>query len=338
MAEEETVVDESKIIRFYHGNKADIAGKITDGTINGSDFIVSKDTDELIFVDSEKNQKPLISRSKKEYQVNLGTGGTVGGLKTGDTIEAGIDMDELIKRLTQKSVPATYTQPGVTCRVIAGSTAGNYEVGTTLNPTLQGMFVQNDAGALTQIEILKNGSSVATSPTSPVEASEQSFVIGDETVTFTAKATYGDGQIKNDNLGQPSPEGQIKAGSVTSSGVSFVGKRNLFYGTGVGEVPSITSAMVRGLSQKKLAPANGNVFDIAVSVGQQYVVFAYPATLRDVNQVMYVETNDPGMASSFDKTTISVEGANGATGVDYKVYTYSMATPAAATMTFRVTI
>ena len=53
---------------------------------------------------------------------------------------------------------------------------------------------------------------------------------------------------------------------------------------------------------------------------------------------MYVETNDTGMAASFTKSTISVQGANGATGADYKVYTYGMATPAAAGMTFKVTI
>lgn len=53
---------------------------------------------------------------------------------------------------------------------------------------------------------------------------------------------------------------------------------------------------------------------------------------------MYVETNDTGMAKSFTKSNISVQGANGATGADYKVYSYGMATPAQAPMTFKVTI
>lgn len=338
MADEPIVVDESKIIRFYHGDKSGIAAKITDGTINGSDFVVAKDTDELIFIDADKNQKPVVSRSKEAHMVNLGANGSVGSLKTGDTIDAGIDLDTLIKKLTQKSVPATYSQPGVTCRVASGHSAGNYEVGTVINTNIQGIFTKNDAGNLTSIEILKGGTPVATSTTSPVNATDQSFTLGDETVSFTAKAAYAEGAIKNDNLGDPSPEGHIAAGDKTSSAVSFTGKRKLFYGTGVGEVPAVTSAMVRALSNSTLAPTQGQTFNITVSVGQQYVVFAYPASLRDVNQVMYVETNDTGMASSFTKSTISVEGANGATGADYKVYTYGMATPAAAQMTFKVTI
>ena len=77
-----------------------------------------------------------------------------------------------------------------------------------------------------------------------------------------------------------------------------------------------------------------------VAVGQQYIVIAYPATLRDINNVTYVEANDSGMASSFTKTTINVADARGGSNgtMSYKVYTYAMAVPAAAAMTFKVTI
>lgn len=331
-----------KVIRFFHGNEADIDAKIADSTINSSDFVVTADTDKLIYIDADLSKHELggggDTETTEEHEVQLGTGGSIGGLETGDTIPVGTTLDELIQMLTQVSVPATYTQPGVTCRVSSGTSAGNYEVGTEINTTVQGTFTQNDAGALTSIEIKKNSSSVLSSPTSPVTTDAQVFTLGDETVTFTATATYAEGAIKNDNLGQPSPEGHIQAGSKTSSGVSFTGKRNLFYGTGVGAVPELTSEVVRGLTGKQLAPSNGTVFNINIAVGQQYVIFAYPATLRDVNQVMYVETNDTGMATSFTKSNISVQGANGAAGADYKVYSYGMATPAQAPMTFKVTI
>lgn len=328
-----------KIVKFYHGASTGIQNKIDDGVINENDLVITSDTDELVYIDETKTQKPLgSSKSKQKWAVQLGAGGAIGGLKTGDTIPEGTTLDRLIQMLTQKSVPPTYTQPGVTCRVSSGTSAGNYEVGTEINTIIQGTFTQNDAGALTSIEIKKNGESVLSSPTSPVTTDTQTFTLGDETVIFTATATYAEGKIKNDNLGQPSPNGHIQAGSKTSSNVSFTGKRNLFYGTGVGAVPELTSEVVRGLSGKQLNPSNGTVFNINIEVGQQYVIFAYPATLRDVNQVMYVETNDTGMAKSFTKSNISVQGANGATGADYKVYSYGMATPAQAPMTFKVTI
>ena len=327
-----------KIIKFYHGASSGIQGKIDDGTINESDIVITSDTDEIVYIDETKTQKPLgSSKSKQEWEVQLGSGGTVGGLKTGDTIPEGTTMDELIKLLTQKSVPASYTQPGVTCRVSTGTSAGSYEVGTEINTTLQGTFTQNDAGALTTIEILKNGVSILSQTTSPITTEAQTFTLGEETVSFTAKATYAAGAIKNDNLGQPSPDGQIKAGSKTSSAVSFTGKRNLFYGTGVGTAPTVTSELVRGLSNKQLGPSNGTSFNINVAAGQQYVVIAYPATLRKITKCFYVEQNTD-LAENFTEQTISVQGANGAAGADYRVLVYQMAVPAAASMTLQVQI
>ena len=328
------------VIKFFHGASTGIESKIEDGTINESDMVITSDTDELYYIDSTKTPHALgSSKSTEEVEVNLGSGGSVGGLTTGDTIPAGTTLDELITMLTQKSVPATYTQPGVTCRVSSGTAAGSYEVGTEINTTLQATFTQNDAGALTTLAINKSGAGepIISGGTSPQTTDAQTFTLGEETVSFTATASYAAGPVKNDNLGQPSPEGQIQAGSKTSAAVSFVGKRNLFYGTGTGATPEITSELVRGLANKKLGPANGTTFDINVAAGQQYVVIAYPATLRNLSKCFYVEQNTD-LVENFALQTKSVQGANGAAGADYKVYVYSMAIPAAAGMTLQVQI
>ena len=328
------------VIKFFHGASTGIESKIEDGTINESDMVITSDTDELYYIDSTKTPHALgSSKSTEEVEVNLGSGGSVGGLATGDTIPAGTTLDELITMLTQKSVPATYTQPGVTCRVSSGTAAGSYEVGTSITTTLQATFTQNDAGALTTLAINKSGESspIISGATSPQTTDAQTFTLGEETVSFTATASYAAGPVKNDNLGQPSPEGQIQAGSKTSAAVSFIGKRNLFYGTGTGATPEMTSELVRGLANKKLGPANGTTFDINVAAGQQYVVIAYPATLRNLSKCFYVEQNTD-LVENFALQTKSVQGANGAAGADYKVYVYSMAIPAAAGMTLQVQI
>ena len=328
------------VIKFFHGASTGIESKIEDGTINESDMVITSDTDELYYIDSTKTPHALgSSKSTEEVEVNLGSGGSVGGLATGDTIPAGTTLDELITMLTQKSVPATYTQPGVTCRVSSGTAAGSYEVGTSITTTLQATFTQNDAGALTTLAINKSGESspIISGATSPQTTDAQTFTLGEETISFTATASYAAGPVKNDNLGQPSPEGQIQAGSKTSAAVSFIGKRNLFYGTGTGATPEMTSELVRGLANKKLGPANGTTFDINVAAGQQYVVIAYPATLRNLSKCFYVEQNTD-LVENFALQTKSVQGANGAAGADYKVYVYSMAIPAAAGMTLQVQI
>lgn len=331
------MADENQIISFFHGPESNIDSKIADSTIGGSDIIITSDTDSIIFVDNQKQKHTLgSSKTKTEHEVNLGGSG-IGGLTDGAEIPVGTTLDEFIAMLTQKAVSPTYSAPGVTCRVSSGTAAGNYEVGTQISTVIQGTFTQNDAGALTTIEIKKGADQVLSQASSPITTDTQTFTLGEETVSFTAVATYADGPVKNNNLGQPDATGQIKAGSKTSSAVSFVGKRNLFYGTGVGAAPEVTSEIVRGLTNKKLGPTNGTSFNINVATGQQYVIIAYPATLRDMTKCFYVEQNTD-LAANFEKSTISVQGANGAAGADYKVYVYEMAIPAAAGMTLQVQI
>lgn len=323
--------------KIGYGNRNDIAGAIAKGTLDAGDLVPTKDTEELVFIRPDNSQMVVKSRTQEDIKVNGVTGLGIGN---NETIPAGKSLDEIVKMLVQKAVPATYTRPTASIANNGGQGAGAVEAGTSITPKLRATFAKNDAGNLTKLEILKGGVSVGSGTATPYDYTGEAIVIGDETITFTAKATYEEGAIKNNNLGQPSPNGHITAGSVNSGNYSITGQRNMFYGTGIGKAPTPTSDVIRGLANKKLNPTQGYVFNIPIAVGQQYVVIAYPATLRDINQVMYVETNDPGMVGNFKKTTVDVADARGGSnGVkSYKVYMYEMATPAAANMTFKVTI
>lgn len=324
-------------VKILTGSKAAIDGKMTDGVIDEGDIIFTSDTDELVFINESKEKKIIKSKTQKEYTLN---GTNLGALEDGSTIPVETSIDDLLAMITQKAIPATYEKPIVTLSRTAGSPAGSFEAGTSISVTLKSVFTQNDAGSITSHSIFKGSEDVYEGDLSDtITCLVDYFTIGDETVTFKSVAGFSDGAIKNNNLNQPSPEGQILAGSKDSSSVmSYVGQRNLFYGTGVGELPELTSTNIRSLSGTKLNPTQGYSWNIPVAIGQQYIIFAYPSSLRDVNQVMYVETNDTGMAPNFTKTLVQVEGANGYTAKEYKVYTYRMAVPAAATMTFKVTI
>lgn len=324
--------------KIGYGNKADIDTAITATTIDEGDIIFTKDTEELAFIKPDKTIMYPKNRTSKDYTLN---GTSLGALQNGEKIPEGTSIDELLNMITQKAIAPTYAQPTVTlAKSGSGTAAGNYEAGTSITPILTATFNKNDAGDLTKLAILKGSEEVGSDTSTPYTYTGEAIVLGDETITFKAQATYEDGEVKNNNLGQPDATGQIKAGTKNSSVLSFVGQRQLFWGTGVGELPELNSETIRGLTNKKLNPTQGYSWNIPIAVGQQYVIFAYRATLRDVNQVMYVETNDTGMASSFTKTTVQVADARGGENgkVDYKVYSYRMAAPAAATMTFKVTI
>ena len=324
--------------KIGYGNKTDIDTAITATTIDEGDIIFTKDTNEIAFVKPDKSVMYPKDRTSKDYTLN---GTSLGALQNGEKIPEGTSIDDLLNMITQKAIAPTYTQPTVTlAKSGSGTAAGNYEAGTSITPILTATFNKNDAGDLTKLAILKGSEEMGSDASSPYTYTGEAIVLGDETIIFKARATYEDGEVKNNNLGQPDATGQIKAGTKDSSALSFVGQRQLFWGTGVGELPELNSETIRGLANKKLNPTQGYSWNIPITVGQQYVIFAYRATLRDVNQVMYVETNDTGMASSFTKTTVQVADARGGENgkVDYKVYSYRMAAPAAATMTFKVTI
>ncbi len=325
-----------QISKHAFGSKANIETAKEAGTINEHD-VLFLDNREIGWIDEDGNTVMSTSRTQEDITVNGVTGL---GIANGATISAGTSLEEFVKMVVQKAIPATYNRPSLAIANNGGTAAGNVEAGTTITPKMRATFSKNDAGDLTAISIKKGTAEVATGTTSPLDYAGDAFVIGDETVSFTASATYGDAPVKKNNLGQESKENWFAGSTATSGSYSFTGKRNLFYGTGVGDVPELSSEVVRGLANKKLAPAAGTSFNINVAVGQQYIIIAYPATLRDLNNVTYVEANDSGMASNFAKSTVDVADARGDNNglMSYKVYTYAMAVPAAAGMTFKVTI
>lgn len=322
--------------RHAFGAKENIETAKASGAIDAFD-VIHMTNGEFGWIDKDGNTVIHAERTQKEHTLN---GTSLGALANGATIPAGKTLDEIVAMITAKAIPATYTKPSISLANNDGQASGNVEAGTSITPKLKATFTKNDAGDLSAISILKGSESVASGTASPLTYDGEAIVIGDETITFTASATHGDAPVKTNNLGEESKENWFSGTTITSSAYSITGKRNLFYGTGVGAVPTVDSTFVRGLTNKKLAPAAGTAITINVDVGQQYIAFAYPADLRDVNNVTYIEANDSGMASSFTKTTIDVADARGGENglKSYKVYTYAMAVAAAAPMTFKVTI
>lgn len=326
----------ANLSKHAFGSKDNIETAKEAGKIDEFD-IIFMDNGEIGWVDGEKQTIINTPRTQKAHTLN---GVSLGALEDGDTVPTNTTFDELVELITKKAIPAEYGTPSVSLSNNGGQSTGNVEAGTSITPALKATFTQSDAGALKTIVIKRGGEEVETGTTSPLTYSGDAFTIGDETVIYTATASYEAAPVKQNNLGQDSLENWYGSGSVTSRDYNITGKRNLFYGTGVGSLPTISSDVVRGLTNTKLAPTQGYSFNITVDVGQQYIIVAYPATLRDINNITYVEANDGGMVSNFTKSTLDVADARGGDNgkISYKVYTYTMAVPAAATMTFKVTI
>lgn len=272
-------------------------------------------------------------------------GQAIGAYNVGDTVNATDMVTDILKKMTQTRVAPSYTAPTVSLTAAQGSTgtgnnfrSGNYEAGTMINALLTATATQNDAGDLTGLKINDGSADVVSGTTNPAtyEVNKQ---LQDAAVTYTATYSYADGAVKDDNLGDPYPTGQIKAGSKTAT-LKYTPFRKYFYGVdSAGSQDALTtSAEIRALTNSTSAASKGTKFSISVPVGSTRCTIAFPATVGTLAQVLYRESGNANITGQFSQSNVNVEGANAYSAISYNVYTISWAQPTAGAMTFDVTI
>ena len=251
----------------------------------------------------------------------------------------GKNLKQVFETIFVKEKNPTVTQPSVS---VSLSGAGAKEVGTKITPSYNATFNKGsyeygpDTGLTATWAVKDSRNEEGTA----AAGSFSELEVGDNTnYTVTATATYGAGATPLTNIGNPYAAGAIVAGSKNGTSSAITGYRNSFYGT-LTEMPeALSSATIRGLSGKANAKwTNGRTFTISIPVGAKAVIFAYPATLRDVTSVKDVNGLSAEVKSAFVKSTLSVEGANAYAGADYKVYVSEFAEAVQKANTYNVTI
>ncbi len=259
-------------------------------------------------------------------------GGSSLGMKEGETLPAGMTFDAFARKWLIFANPITYTGPSLSLSV--SGPANVVEAGETVDISASAIFEQNDAGAASGVSFKKGGVSQLTDSTAPYTYDPAGFVIGVETVNYQATATYAQGPIKNDALGDPYPDGRIEAGSVDSEVVTIKGTRAGFFGV---DNASNSSTAIRALGKKVLDMKAGDKILLDIPAGSTKVTFALPANFNAPSSVVYVEGNVQ-VKGNFDMTTGSVSGANGYVATSYEIYTYVPAAPFVGQCTYEITI
>lgn len=252
---------------------------------------------------------------------------------------AGKNLKQVFDTIFVKEKNPSVTQPSV------GVTLGNSgakEVGTKVTPSYTTSF---NGGKY------EFGPATGCNPTSwsvtdsdgsaPLTTATGKFaeitVADDTNYKVNATVNYSEGAIPVTNVGNEYASGKIVAGSKSATSPAITGYRNSFYGT-LTEKGELTSDIIRSLGKSNKALTNGNTFDITIPVGAMRVVFAYPATLRDVSSVKDVNGLNAEISGAFTKSTLSVEGLNNFQGINYKVYVTDFAEAVATANTYKVTI
>lgn len=254
----------------------------------------------------------------------------VGAIEAGDVVPEGSTLDAFIQQLLTKTFYPTFTAPSAGLNASMGT---NVEAGTIDDLTLTATY---NAGAI-------NGNSVGgiwnastkqadrggefISATIDGESTSGSrtlatYQVVDGANAFETTVFFDEGPQPLDSAGEEY-DAPLPAGSVNASR-TINGRRNMFLG--VAESVPTDSAEVRALSSQ-MNPSNGTTFTINIPVGASHVIFAYPASLRPISSVQYVEGLNAEVREIFTETEIQVAGANGYDPIGYRVYVFTPAEP-----------
>lgn len=265
----------------------------------------------------------------------------VGAIEVGDTIPQGSTFPEFVRQLLTSTFYPSFIAPSASLSASLGS---QVEAGTIIDLTLS---VSLNRGAIRGAMVGSTWNAGATQDyrAGPLLSATIEGVSGttltlpghqltDGANSFSAEVNHDAGPQPLDSDGEPYGT-PLPAGSLTASR-TITGRRALFYGC-----PSAApgdSAAVRGLSTSSLNPGNGTAFTINIPSGATHVSFAYPAALREVSTVKYVEGLNSEVKDVFSEATVDTAGANGYSPIPYRVYTMIPAEPFSEAATYNVTI
>ena len=326
--------------------KADLEQKVENGFFNGKNGKSAYQyAVEAGYRGSEKEFAKLLASystaaSNIVFPNGLKTTYAIGKVKLengmGTLVEPGGTLADFFNVFIDEKNPAT-VQPSVS---LSFPQADAYEVGEKITPSYSaslnpGSYTYGPATGVSTTSWEVTDSKGNTSETASGSFPEIQVTDG-MSYTITAKAEHTAGADPLTNTGNKYEAGKIPAGSKKKTSGAVTGYRNTFYGT-LTEKGTLDSGKIRGLNQSKKALADGNKFTITVPVGALRVVFAYPATLRDVTGVKDDAMGMP-IETGFTKSTMDINGANGYDTASYKVYVMDFAGPLDTANTYTVTI
>ena len=268
-------------------------------------------------------------------------------------------MDALTEIFSKRLQPSITAQPSIGTFTLTG--AGAVEAGTkvaaaaysgaTLNA---GSYQYGPATGVTatnwKVERItdKATTEVANAETASLAAGSDNnggagFVIGDAggdavaSLKYRVTATHSAGVTAKDNLGAASsPAVAIAAGTKTKDTAAYTLFRNTFYGASASK-PALDSAAIRALGKTGKAYAAGTL-TINVPAGTQRVAIACIATAKGVTKVINETAMNADVTSTFVKSAVPVEGANGYAAKDYNVWVFEPAVAYGNAAVLKVTL
>lgn len=268
--------------------------------------------------------------------------------------------DVLTEILSKRLQPGTPIQPSISGFTLSGAKAveagttldsasytagslnpGSYQYGPETGVTATNWVVQRITDGGTEQIASVDAASLSAGSDNNDGAGFQIGDVGGEGVVsslrYKAIATHGAGVTAKDNLGDDSsPAVAISAGAKEKTTSAYTPFRNYFYGA-TAEKPALDSAYIRGLTKSGKAYAAGTI-TINVAAGTQRVCIACIGNKTGVTKVVNETAMNADVTSTFVQSAVNVEGAEGYTAQEYKVWTFEPAVPYENAAVLKVTL
>lgn len=228
----------------------------------------------------------------------------------------GKNLKQVLDMIVASEKNPTTTQPSAS---LNSSNIGAKEVGTNIEvayafSTNAGSYTYGPATNVTfsGYEATFNGETV-TGVTGKFASIQ---VVDDTNLTITGKCSSSEGATPVTNLGNPYAAGKIAAKNYTPSKGTLTGYRGWFYGyyngtTAIATPASITSDQLRAFGTKTSFPTTMNTSKM------QQMFFAAP---KGRISSLAISNAVNGAPLTVTKDSVSVEGANGYTAVEYDLF------------------
>lgn len=285
---------------------------------------------------------------------------SIGNYRIGDTIAAGTSLESVFANMLSKRLQpsATPTQPSASITLYTdGSTkkvtAGAVEVGTTINPYYvaslsAGSYTYGPETGITAdyYSVTSIGRKTVDGATEEtVEDSEvaqsgafSSFVVDDDTnYKVSVSIPHNEGVPANDNLGDPAnPEVKIASGTKTATSGAVTGYRAWFCGYKNGDNALTDATAITGEQVRNLGNSANGSWKSSMEVSQmKQMFFAAPAGKGYKPVIKDASTTAPQTVEG--PITVSVEGKDGFTAINYDVWYVANASAASGSATLNIT-
>ena len=224
---------------------------------------------------------PYARKFTKDFNVKISTGKFFGKYKNDDVIPAiGKTLDDFMTDVLTETIHPTYVIP--TTSITAAPSNGDYEIGTPLSSiNFSSTYNQNDGGAIVSTTYKKSTNGGTTY--SNLVGTTDNIPSLVSSVYYQVNISYGNGAVKNNNLGVSDNVGIITAGNVTSGTIVFTPRSKKYWGTS--DNTSITDAVILANSSEFGSAKAKSAFNVSVASGTKYIYYAYPASYGTLSSI-----------------------------------------------------